>query len=84
MNCPAETSDGSTLGEIDDRVDVGRLTLGSSSQHELVLGGRPVDEQPHPLPHPALLGARHDPLLRAHEPRCRRRFTAAGTSSSSA
>ena len=84
MNVPLVMSGGIAFGQVHDRIDFRRLALESGAQHELMLGGGAVDEQPYAAADAARLRPRDDALLRTHQPGTAPRLSAAGTSSVSA
>ena len=54
--------------QIDDRIDVGGLTFETSLHDELMLGRRPVYQNPDLASDLSLLRLRDDPLLPLHQP----------------
>src|SRR6188474_1278541 len=55
------------FGEVDHRVDVGRLRCQPPAEDQVVLGGRAVDDYPDALADPRLLRGRHDLRLPRHQ-----------------
>ena len=68
MNCPAREFGRVALGEIDQRVNIRRLTLQPRPQDELVLSRRAVHEHAVTVrPMRAFWASRDDSLLELHQ-----------------